>query len=87
MNSIGSTGQIGSIGPVGIQGILPGIGEGRILRKRIAAAIKRRNAAITDAQIDDAIASLESERPLMDWLLNGGIEKIIELIIMIITAI
>ena len=49
------------------------------IRKRLrdAAVEAGRSAADVDAVLDD----MESERPFVDWLLNGGFEKILELIL------
>jgi hypothetical protein len=48
------------------------------IRKRLkdAAVEKGADAAAVDAILDD----MESDRPFVDWLLNGGFEKILELI-------
>lgn len=49
------------------------------IRERLKKAAIERGAepAAVDAILDD----MESDRPFVDWLLNGGFEKILELIL------
>ena len=49
------------------------------LRKRIVAAAVSRGAGEAEAVL--ALAEIESDRPLLDWLMDGGFEKIVELIL------
>lgn len=54
------------------------------LRKRIIAGAVARGVSEADAQA--ALAEIESERPILDWLANGGVEKIIELILKLLAV-
>jgi hypothetical protein len=49
------------------------------IRQRLkdAAIARGAEASAVDAVLDD----MESDRPFVDWLLNGGFEKILELIL------
>jgi len=53
-----------------------------LARKLIVAAIKRRLKAQghSEADIDRAIKLAEGERPLIDWLMNGGLEQLMKFI-------
>jgi hypothetical protein len=71
-------------------GILGGITQPTIAarpRPMIAVIKKIAIARGADpAKVDEAIAIAESETPIRDWLLNGGLEKLIELILKIIAV-
>lgn len=55
-----------------------------MLRKLLLARIKNRlkSEGYTDEQIDKALQNLETEsdRPILDWLANGGFEALIKFI-------
>lgn len=60
----------------------------RPLRNLLIKALKKRlPAEYTDAQIDAAFAQIEAEsdRPFLDWFTNGGFEKLLEMILRILT--
>ena len=69
--------------------------EGR--RRPILDRIEKARAAIIDravakgcdrAQATETLTNLEAERPLLDWLLiGGGLEKIIELIVFLLSQV
>jgi hypothetical protein len=54
----------------------------RPLRKLVVSYIAKRGG-VSEAQADAALASLEdaSDQPFLDWILNGGLEKLIELVL------
>lgn len=59
-------------------------------RKRLAARIRERIVAdavlrgADESKVREVVADLEGERPLLDWLLNGGFEKLLALIMELI---
>ena len=69
--------------------------EGR--RRPLLNRIEKARAAILDrvtaqgydrAAATETLANLEAERPLLDWLLlGGGLEKIIELIVFLLSQV
>lgn len=68
-------------------GLGGGFGRGRLrerLKSRIVAA-----AVAKGATEDEAVAAFEqalgeSDRPILDWLQNGGFEKLLEIVMTII---
>lgn len=60
------------------------------MRRPIVALIRRKlKQEATDSgyradEVDDVLDQLESERPLLDWLLNGGFEKLLDLLLTIL---
>lgn len=54
------------------------------LRERVIKGAVARGASEADARA--ALAEIESDRPLLDWLANGGLEKIIDLILKLLAA-
>jgi hypothetical protein len=64
------------------------IARARPLRNLLVKALKKRlPAEYTQDQIDAALAQIEAEsdRPFLDWFTNGGFEKLIEMILRILT--
>lgn len=54
----------------------------RPLRKLVVAMIARRGEVSLDvAERALAAYEVESDRPFLDWLTNGGLEKLIEIIL------
>lgn len=58
---------------------------GRLLRKKLVAAVAR--AAVADGGGDIDVSAVEraidyalAERPILDWLANGGFEKLVRLV-------
>lgn len=58
----------------------------RPLRNLIHRQLKKRaeDAGYPPSEVDAALFELESERPLLDWLLNGGFEKLLEMLLTIL---
>jgi hypothetical protein len=62
------------------------VGRRRPIRDRLherlvdAAVARGADRGEAEAAVDD----LESERPLVDWLLNGGFQKLLDLILTLI---
>jgi hypothetical protein len=54
------------------------------LRNRAVAGAVARGVSEQDARA--ALAEIESDRPLLDWLANGGLEKIIDLILKLLAV-
>ena len=58
----------------------------RPLRDRIRERLIDRavEAGATREQVEQAIGDLEGDRPLLDWFLNGGFEKLLQMIMTLI---
>lgn len=60
------------------------------MRRPILNLIRRKlkqeamDSGYSEKEVDDALADLESERPLLDWLLNGGFEKLVDMLLTIL---
>ena len=54
------------------------------LRKRLAEAAVAKGA--DPKKVEAALAELESERPILDWLANGGFEKLLKLILELVAV-
>lgn len=54
------------------------------LRKKLAEAAIAKGA--DPKKVEAAIAEVESERPLLDWLVNGGFEKLLKLILELVAV-
>lgn len=52
------------------------------VRERIIAAAVARGA--DEAKVREVVNDLESERPILDWLMNGGLEALIKFIMELI---
>lgn len=63
------------------------IGRGRLrerLKNRIVAAAVAKGASEYEAVEAFEQAMAESDRPILDWLMNGGFEKLLEIVLTII---
>lgn len=58
-----------------------------LARKLLIAVIKRRLKAqgYSEAEINKAIKLAEGDRPLIDWLMNGGLEQLLKFIASLIS--
>lgn len=77
---VGRRQMMGSVSPEMAQGMVGGRVRDRI-SQRIRDRIRQRaveSGAPPDA-VDEALDAMESDRPFIDWLLNGGFEKLLEL--------
>ena len=64
-----------------------GFGRGRLrerLKARIVAAAVAKGATESEAVEAFEQALAESDRPILDWLMNGGFEKLLEIVMTII---
>lgn len=53
-----------------------------IVRRRLREAAIERGA--DPAKVDQVLAEIESERPILDWLKNGGFEALLKFIMELI---
>jgi hypothetical protein len=53
------------------------------LRARVIQGAVAKGAKEEDARA--ALAEIESERPILDWLANGGLEKIVDLVLKLLS--
>jgi hypothetical protein len=58
-------------------------GGGGLLRRIITQAIVRRTGA-SHEDVDRALTVAEGERPILDWLKDGGLETLIKIVLSII---
>lgn len=69
-------------------GRLPPETERRFRPVRDALVRKLKNAAVEEGadpeKVDTVLAEMESGRPLLDWLRNGGFESLVKLIMTLV---
>lgn len=53
----------------------------RVRANLIRTVVSRSAAPVTEYQVEEALMDLEGRRPLLDWLANGGLEKLITLLL------
>ncbi len=68
-----------------VQGWKPGSVLRKRLKARVVEAAKAQGADEVKAGEAFEQALAESDRPFLDWLLNGGFEKLLEIVMRIIT--
>lgn len=72
--------------PVGSVSAVP-VGSGPVgpLRRRLIAQIAKRGK-VSESVAGQALAEVEAESkmPFLDWLLNGGLEKLIQLVLQLL---
>jgi hypothetical protein len=53
----------------------------RLAERLVADAVAR---GADKKKAEEVVADLQSERPILDWFLNGGWEKLVELVLKLI---
>ena len=54
----------------------------QLIRRRLKR--EAMDSGYSAEDVDKALENLESERPILDWLLNGGFEKLLDMVLTIL---